>query len=144
MRTFPTPQTVPEYFIFDNNCQLDAHQKKIEDTHFEKTGKPVDVFHFKSKHKETDMHCQMHCNPAAFKDLINEKGEWTINMSICEQTNRWINGFQPVLRDMEVTRYNFYLDEMVKRRNRFVVSTLAADGHDPWTVPFEAYFPNLS
>ncbi|KJA20632.1 hypothetical protein HYPSUDRAFT_1090906 [Hypholoma sublateritium FD-334 SS-4] len=69
---FPTPQSTPEFFIFDNNCKLDAHLKQNGDTHFINTGKPVDVFHFTSKHKVTDTHCQVNCNPAAFPKLIDK------------------------------------------------------------------------
>ncbi|KAH6907643.1 hypothetical protein BKA70DRAFT_1104746 [Coprinopsis sp. MPI-PUGE-AT-0042] len=139
--TFPSSESTPEFFIFDNNCQLDKHLKAIGDLHFAKTGRPVDVFHFNCKHKESDIHCQMYCNPAAFAELIDENGHWVFNTSICEQTNVWLNGFLSILRDMEKTRYNFYLDEMVKRRNRFTLSELASRGCFPWTVPTEAYFP---
>ncbi|KAH6911335.1 hypothetical protein BKA70DRAFT_1460642 [Coprinopsis sp. MPI-PUGE-AT-0042] len=121
--TFPTPASVPDFFIFDNNCKLLAHMRAIGDTHFSKTKTPVDVFHFKAKHKGTDVFCQQNCNPAAFKDLIVD-GKWRFNTSICEQTNVWLDGFQPIIRNMEVTRYNFFLDEMIKRKNRWVVGEL--------------------
>ncbi|KAJ3500454.1 hypothetical protein NLJ89_g9787 [Agrocybe chaxingu] len=114
--TFPTPQSTPEFFIFDNNCQLHYWQKANHETHFENTGQPVDVFHFKSKHKESDTHCQTYCNPAAFPELI-DGDKWRVNTSICEQSNVWLGGYQAILRDMEGTRFNFYLDEMIKRRN---------------------------
>jgi hypothetical protein len=104
---------------------------------------PVDVFHFKSKHKESDTYCQQFCNPAAFPELINGDN-WRINTSICEQTNVWLGGYQAILRDMESTRYNFYLDEMIKRRNRFVVAELARKGHNPWLIPMEALGFTLS
>jgi hypothetical protein len=39
---------------------------------------------------------------------------------------------------MELTRYNFYLDEMIKRCNRFVVAELERKGHNPWLIPMEA------
>ncbi|KIO03571.1 hypothetical protein M404DRAFT_144986, partial [Pisolithus tinctorius Marx 270] len=111
---FPTPQSTPEYFIFDNNCKLHAHQEAKQDHHFSDTVLPVDVFHFNSKHKETDLYCQQQCNPAAFPDLL-ENGKWCFNTSICEQTNVWLGGYQAILSNMTVHRYNFYLDEMIKR-----------------------------
>ncbi|KIK33578.1 hypothetical protein CY34DRAFT_110600 [Suillus luteus UH-Slu-Lm8-n1] len=80
---FPTAASTPEYFVFDNNCKLRAHQDAIGDDHFAATGMPVDVFHFNSKHKETDTYCQQHCNPAAFPELISG-GKWRFNTSICE------------------------------------------------------------
>ncbi|KAF7342791.1 hypothetical protein MSAN_01994700 [Mycena sanguinolenta] len=140
--TFPTPESTPEFFIFDNNCKLDAHQRAIGDDHFNRTGKPVDVFHFKSKHKITDTHCQRYCNPAAFPEMIGQDGKWRFNTSICEQTNVWFGGYIAIVRDMEVTRYNFFLDEMIKRRNRYVVVELEAKGHSPWTIPLNAIFPD--
>lgn len=139
--TFPTPQSTPEFFIFDNNCKLDAHQRAIGETHFSGTGKPVDVFHFKSKHKETDKHCQLYCNPAAFPELLTADNKWRFNSSICEQTNVWLGGYQAILRDMEVTRFNFYLDEMIKRRNRYMVGKLHKSGHCPWNIPISTLFP---
>ncbi|KAJ6455114.1 hypothetical protein C8R47DRAFT_1251149 [Mycena vitilis] len=101
--TFPTPESTPEFFIFDNNCKLDAHQHAINDQHFKDTGKPVDVFHFKCKHKLTDLHCQLYCNPAAFPEMIGPDGKWRFNTSICEQTNVWFGGFIAIVRDMEAT-----------------------------------------
>ncbi|KAJ7741865.1 hypothetical protein B0H16DRAFT_1323588 [Mycena metata] len=139
--TFPTPESTPEFFIFDNNCKLDAHQRAIHDDHFKNTGKPVDVFHFNCKHKVTDLHCQRYCNPAAFREMIGADGKWRFNTSICEQTNVWFGGYIAIVRDMEVTRYNFFLDEMIKRRNRYVVAELEAKGHSPWMVPMKALFP---
>ncbi|KAK7013809.1 hypothetical protein R3P38DRAFT_3575169 [Favolaschia claudopus] len=141
-RVFPTPESTPEFFVFDNNCQLDKHQRSTKDTHFKNTGKPVDVFHFKCKHKLTDLHCQRYCNPAAFPEFICD-GKWRFNTSICEQTNVWFGGFISIVQDMEVTRYNFYLDEMIKRRNRYIVAQLEGKGHFPWTIPRQTLFPKL-
>ncbi|KAK7006873.1 hypothetical protein R3P38DRAFT_2481346, partial [Favolaschia claudopus] len=44
--TFPTPESTAEFFIFDNNCKLDPHQRAIGDKHFKNAGKPVTAFHF--------------------------------------------------------------------------------------------------
>ncbi|KAI5997233.1 hypothetical protein F5J12DRAFT_906966 [Pisolithus orientalis] len=134
---FPTPQSTPEYFIFDNNCKLHAHQEAKQDHHFSDTALPVDVFHFNSKHKETDLYCQQHCNPAAFPDLL-ENGKWHFNTSICEQTNVWLGGYQAILRNMTVHRYNFYLDEMIKRQNQHVNSELKKAGIHTWLLPIAA------
>lgn len=85
----------------------------------------------------------MYCNPAAFPELMHE-GKWRFNTSICEQTNVWIGGYRAILRNMEVTRFNFYMDEMIKRRNRFVIMELKAKGRNPWMVPFDVLFPPSS
>jgi hypothetical protein len=89
--------------VFDNNCKLDQHQQAIGDDHF------------KFKHKATDTHCQRFCNPAAFLELI-KNGKWTVDMSICEQSNVWFGGHLAIVQDMEVVHYNFFLDEMIKQR----------------------------
>jgi hypothetical protein len=74
--------------------------------------------------------------------MIGPDGKWRFNTSICEQTNIWFGGYIAIVRDMEVTRYNFFLDEMIKRRNRYVVTELEAKGYAPWTIPMQAIFPN--
>lgn len=117
---------------------MQKHRRVIQDTHFKDTGFPVDVFHFKCKHKETDTFCQEHCNPASFPDLLDEKNnKWYFNTSICEQTNVWFGGYQAIVRDMEVTRYNFYLDEMIKRHNRHIVEELRRKSKRPILIPKE-------
>jgi hypothetical protein len=113
---------------------LRAHQIAIRDTHFKDTALPVDVFHFSTKHKETDTLCQRYCNPAAFPELLQD-GKWRFNTSICEQTNVWLAGYLAILRDMEATRYNFFLDEMIKRRNRHTIHELGKKGRLPWNIP---------
>jgi hypothetical protein len=62
-------------------------------------------------------------------------GAWHFNTSICEQTNVWLSGYAAMLRDMEATRYNFFLDEMIKRRNWHTVGELERKGHCPWFLP---------
>ncbi|KAF9471068.1 hypothetical protein BDN70DRAFT_820499 [Pholiota conissans] len=89
-----------------------------------------------------DTHCQQNCNPAAFPELIQD-GKWRVNMSICEQTNVWIGGFQAIVRDMEAVRYNFFLDEMVRRRNIYIIKKLEEKGRRPWNIPLHAIFPGL-
>lgn len=141
--TFPSKDSTPEMFVLDNGCSLDKHLRAIGDSHFSDTARPVDVFHFKSKHKESDTHCQLNCNPAAFPELYDENGKWVFNTSICEQTNVWYGGYLPIVRDMEVTRFNFYMDEMIKRRNRYIIAQLQAKGKNPWSIPMEALFPDF-
>ncbi|KAF4577396.1 hypothetical protein EYR40_000009 [Pleurotus pulmonarius] len=138
--TFPTKESTPEFLFYDSNCKLVAHQRFNKDSHFNSTAQPVDVFHFRTKHKESDTFCQVHCNPAAFDELL-VNGKWRFNTSICEQTNVWLGGYMAILRNMEVARYNFYLDEMIKRRNRYMIQELERRGHVPWTVPRESFFP---
>lgn len=49
-----------------------------------------------------------------------------------------------ILRNMEVTRYNFYLDEMIKRRNRHMINELEAKGCSPWMIPINTLFSSSS
>ncbi|KAL0957792.1 hypothetical protein HGRIS_001569 [Hohenbuehelia grisea] len=71
-KTFPTPESTPEFLFYDSNCKLLAHQRKERNDHFKDTAQPVDVFHFCKNHKETDSFCQENCNPAAFPKLIKD------------------------------------------------------------------------
>ncbi|KIJ11061.1 hypothetical protein PAXINDRAFT_164184 [Paxillus involutus ATCC 200175] len=108
--------------------------------HFAHTRMPVNVFHFKSKHKETNNYCQQHCNPASFPEFIQD-GKWQFNISICRQTNVWLGGYQAILCDMSVHQYNFYSDEMVKRRNQFIIQQLEKEERRPEMVSRYILFP---
>lgn len=94
------------------------------------TGLPVDVFHFKSKHKDTDKWCQENCNPADFPELM-DGNKWRFNSSIAEQTNVWLGGYHAIVREMGVIKYNFFLDCMMVLHNRIVLRRLKDDGHKP-------------
>jgi hypothetical protein len=96
---------------------------------------PVDVFHFKSKHKETDDFCWKHCNPAQWTELADANGKWVFNSSAAEQVNAWIGGYLAMVREMLAHRYDFFLDEMIKRRNEVVLERLANAGQAPYHVP---------
>ena len=138
--TFPPeyPLALPDYIFYDNNCQLTQHLQASNDTYFDKSALVVDVFHFTSKHKETDLHCQTNCNPASFPELITTNGEWTFNSSAAEQVNGWFDGFQPIVREMLPERYAFFLDEMISIRNEWTVRELKRKGLKPYIVPIEA------
>lgn len=119
--------------FFDNNCKLHEHLAAQNDTYIlGRMGLPVDVFHFKSKHKATDTFCQTHCNPAKFKELIGPDGSWLFNSSAAEQANAWFGGFRPIVREMGVARYNFFLDEVIAIRNRFTKDGLLRQGMAPF------------
>ncbi|KAI0037501.1 hypothetical protein FA95DRAFT_94308 [Auriscalpium vulgare] len=96
---------------------------------------PVDVFHFKSKHKESDEFCQKHCNPAMWPELSDDKGNWVFNSSAAEQANVWMGGYLAIAREMLAYRFDFFFDEMIKRRNERVVAKLRATGKAPYRIP---------
>ncbi|KZV79158.1 hypothetical protein EXIGLDRAFT_820929 [Exidia glandulosa HHB12029] len=133
---FPTKQSLPSVIWHDNNCSVMKILKRTEDDYFEDTALPVDVFHFKCKHKESDVFCGEHCNPAKWPQLMRD-GRWRFNSSAAEQTNAWMGGFRAIVREMRPDRYNFFLDEMIKRRNRIVVENLERKGHNPWQMDRE-------
>ncbi|KAF8227727.1 hypothetical protein L208DRAFT_1295221 [Tricholoma matsutake] len=58
---------------------------------------PVDVFHWKCKHKKSDVECLVHCNPYTFKELLGEEKTWYFTSSIAEQTNIWLGGYHSIL-----------------------------------------------
>ncbi|KAF8574954.1 hypothetical protein K439DRAFT_1649684 [Ramaria rubella] len=146
--TFPLhyPGGMSSYIFYDNNCWLMAHLIHNGDDCFIKVGLPVDVFHFKCKHKETDVMCQTHCNPACIKELVGNADTangWIFNSSAAEQANVWFGQFVPNVCEMLPVQcvisndngYNFYLDEMIAIRNRFLVSELQRKGKVPHIVP---------
>jgi len=108
------------------------------DTYFKNCALPVDVFHFKSKHKESDVDCGANCNPYIWPELRTDDGKsWRFNSSAAEQTNVWIGGYQAIVREMQADRYDFFLDEMVKRRNRIITKELGKKGHCPYLIPHQ-------
>jgi hypothetical protein len=121
--------------FFDNNCRLQEHLRSQKDGFFDQVILAVDVFHFKSKHKESNEFCQKHCNPAKWKELADENGKWVFNSSAAEQVNVWLGGFHAIIRDMLPHQYDFFLDEMIKRRNEKLVARLEETGKEPYNVP---------
>ena len=134
-RTYRIPGTMPEHIFFDNNCKIAAIV--ANDPVFKNVGLTVDVFHFKCKHSKQDIFCQNNCNPAAYPELLGEGNKhWYFNSSIAEQTNAWLGGYQAICREMRVDRYNFFLDEMVRRRNLMTIEKLQKEGCRPSTWPY--------
>jgi len=98
----------------------------------------VDVFHWKTKHKKTSDACAIDCNPTLFEELIGDDGKsWFFNSSIAEQTNVWLGGYHAILREMGQVKFNFFLDEMIFRKNRITKHSLEKHGECP------NYIPNL-
>ena len=128
--TYGRVSWVPDQIAFDTNCGLRRHTDAQQDAFFDNIGLTVDAFHFNSKHKVTDVFCQEKCNPALFAELKTPNG-WFFNTSIAEQTNVWLGKYQSILREMRVDRFNFFLDEMIMRRNRNVIQKLASEGYHP-------------
>lgn len=128
---------MPTVIWHDNNCRLVTHLRAQNDHYFDDTGLPVDVFHFTSKHKATDEFCQKHCNPALYKNLMDENGDWVYNSSAAEQANAWIGHFISIVREMLAHRFNFFMDEMIQRRNQSIISQLKDKGKAPFKIPFE-------
>lgn len=143
MRMFPTKASLPGVIWHDNNCQIAGMLRNEPDPilrdYFEDCALPVDVFHFKSKHKEADINCGRYCNPALWPQLTGDDGKsWRFNSSAAEQTNAWFGGFQAIVREMQVDNSNFFLDEMIKRRNRQIVEKLRSGFYSPYLIPRNA------
>ncbi|TFK58755.1 hypothetical protein BDN72DRAFT_906439 [Pluteus cervinus] len=129
------PEDLPDVVFYDDNCGTQKHLNKHNDTYFKDVIMPVDVFHFKSKHKESDDFCGKHCNPALWPELTDSEGNWVFNSSAAEQVNVWMGGFLPIVHEMVAHRYDFFLDEMIKRRNEYVRQRLYNAGKIPYYIP---------
>ncbi|KAF9061180.1 hypothetical protein BDP27DRAFT_1338495 [Rhodocollybia butyracea] len=125
---------LPEVLFYDNGCRLYRSFRARNDPLFDKLALPVDVFHWKSKHKKTDIECSYHCSPYSFPELrVDATGSWYFNSSVAEQNNVWLGGYHSMLREMGEVRYNFFLDEMILRRNRLTFAKL--HDYSPGTLP---------
>ena len=70
-----------------------------------------------------------------FPDVVGPDGKtWLFNSSIAEQTNVWLGGYHAMLREMGTVKFNFFLDEMIMRKNRMTKAKLESDGHFPHYV----------
>ncbi|KAF8193747.1 hypothetical protein BJ912DRAFT_848103, partial [Pholiota molesta] len=132
---YPTRQSLPQVMFYDNNCRIAAMLNKDGDTYFSEIALPVDVFHFKTKHKESDEDCGRYCNPVRWPELMTPEGTWRFNSSAAEQANAWIGGYQSIVREMQADRYEFFLDEMIKRRNHNVIRDLKKKGKLIFNIP---------
>lgn len=130
LAAFSTTPTAGYIHIWKNNA------------FFERMLLPVDVFHFKTKHKTTHAYCQENCNPAKWSVLSDGKGGWVFNSSAAEQANAWIGRFLPIVQDMVPCHYDFFLDEMIKRHNEGIVHKLRSAEKDPG-VFLRCWFDNL-
>jgi hypothetical protein len=127
---FPTPQSFPSYIWYDNNCRVKRVLQNMPDHPLNQIGLPVDIFHFKSKHSKSDEFCGQHCNAAQWEELM-DGNKWRFNSSAAEQANVWMVGFLPIVREMRVEYFNFYLDEVIRRRNEWIVQELANQSKYP-------------
>ncbi|KAK6971436.1 hypothetical protein R3P38DRAFT_2587167 [Favolaschia claudopus] len=139
--TFPVhyPGSLPSFIWYDNNCQLLRHLVAYDDprdARLAEVGFPVDVFHASRKHKDSDEFCVFNCSPVTFPELMDGIN-WVFNSSAAEQANNWFGRFQPIVKEMSVLRYNFFLDEMISLRNEWWVERLRADGFQPHFIPLE-------
>ncbi|THV00023.1 hypothetical protein K435DRAFT_606423, partial [Dendrothele bispora CBS 962.96] len=129
----------PNHFIYDTNCILSKHVRNHTDPEmrqfFKDIGLAVDVFHFKSKHKESDTYCGQNCNPFDFPELLytdeNGRTKWYFNTSIAEQTNTWFSRYQPMCREMGSIFYDFFLNQMVLMHNVHKKNQLTREGFNP-------------
>ncbi|KAF8587176.1 hypothetical protein K439DRAFT_1614479 [Ramaria rubella] len=102
---FPTKASLPSTIFFNTNCAIAAMNEASGDTYFENVALPVDVFHFKSKHKESDDFCGCYCNLARWIELMDKKtGKWLFNSSAAEQVNSWFGCYRAMTWIMHADR----------------------------------------
>lgn len=119
----------PEHIFYDTNCQ--ARKQAEKDPWFANIGMCVDIWHFLNKHAQSDEYCQKYCNAAGFPELLDEFGKWFFNTSVAEQINAWLQGYHSICREMLPTKFDFFLDEMIRLRNVELLKKLEKDGHHP-------------
>lgn len=126
------PSSMLRYVWYDNNCGLFKYcaARAGEHLHLD-VGLPVDVFHWKCKHKKTNIKRSFHCNQHLFQELLKDDNTWFFNSSRAEQTNVWFGGYHAIVREMGVVKYEFFLDEMILQKNKLTRAKLEAEGCIP-------------
>ena len=139
MKLFPTKASLPAVLWHDNNCHIVSMLWNDDDPYlwhyFDQSALPIDVFHFKCKHKETDIDCRHNCNPYIWPELQTAEVKWQFNSSAAKQANMWIGGFQAIVREMQIDWYTFFLDEMIKWQNRALIKDLHTIQKAPYSIP---------
>ncbi|KAJ7104619.1 hypothetical protein C8R44DRAFT_640225, partial [Mycena epipterygia] len=122
-----------EHLVYNTNC--DAKQQVLAHPNhwwwYHDVGMSVDVFHFLNKHDINHEFCQKYCNPMSFLEMLGPDGKWFFNTSVAEQTNVWLGGYQSICREMLPTKFNFFLNKMIRLCNQVTITKLEADGHNP-------------
>ncbi|THU81897.1 hypothetical protein K435DRAFT_692663 [Dendrothele bispora CBS 962.96] len=117
---------LPEVMFYDNNCRLYRYLAKRFPDFKDMLALPVDVFHWKTKHKKSDDICSYECSPYSFPELRGpEDGSWAFNSSIAEQNNVWLGGYHSILREMSAVKYDFFLNEIIRLKNQLTLSKLS-------------------
>lgn len=114
-----------DHLIYDSACIAKNHVKN--QPWWSDVALTVDTFHFRTKHKETDSFCQKNCNPADYPELM-DGDSWYFNSSAAEQTNSWFGCYNSIVREMKSTKYDYFLDEVILRRNAFLIDRLEREG----------------
>ncbi|EIW74458.1 hypothetical protein CONPUDRAFT_67527 [Coniophora puteana RWD-64-598 SS2] len=129
----------PEHFIYDTACDAHRQAQNRQSNFWKGTGMCVDVWHLKNKHKTTHDYCRINCNPANYPELKTPDGKgWYFNTSVAEQVNVWLGGYQAIVREMLPTKFNFFLDEMVRLRNINTIESLKRKDLVPSYHPVES------
>ena len=67
----------------------------------------------------------------SYPELMDKDGKYYFNSSIAEQVNVWFGAFHNICREMTPVKYDFFLDEMILRKNRYTIASLAQQGKEP-------------
>ncbi|KAH9953429.1 hypothetical protein BGW80DRAFT_515685 [Lactifluus volemus] len=94
MKIFPVKAALPSVLFYDNNCRIVSMLTNDDDRrlrhYFDNCALPVDVFHFKCKHKETGEDCGRNCNRYIWPELRTDDGRWRFNSGEAEGLGRCV------------------------------------------------------
>ncbi|KAF9045648.1 hypothetical protein BDZ89DRAFT_942555 [Hymenopellis radicata] len=131
-------ESLPSAIFYDKACHLLEHLLKTKDPYLTaRTAHFYDLFHGAFCHKEGDTFCNDHCNPTNFPDVLDDQGRIIFNTSACEQANAWFGGFVTIVREMSLSHFGFFLDEMIMIHNEIAAMRLEDNGFNPTILPEE-------
>lgn len=122
-------EDLPTLMFYRNACQLYSHIRlHPQDAHRFRNMIMPDVAHQTGPHNgpQRPYYLDHHANHL-LAGLKTPNGGWRFNSETTQSINAWVGTFAPMCRHMHSTKYNFFLEEMIRLRNELTLNKIYAN-----------------